>query len=106
MVYPQCTCLKRLFGYQCPCVRLQHLPSPDCDCLPCLQTALTFAAHFRCRIGYCQESFATASAANRHFELVHTHRYDPGCSCRICAKKSRFFAATYYCKRGHLHMRR
>ena len=102
----QCICLRRLVGFQCPCIRLQHAPSPDCDCPSCLQTALTFAAHFHCRIGGCQESFATAAAANRHFELVHIHHYDPECPCRVCAKKTWFFANHYYCKLGHLHKRR
>ena len=99
-------CLRRLAGSLCSCIRLPHVPNPNCDCPSCCETALLFSAHFHCRIGGCQESFATAAAANRHFERDHIHHYAPECPCRVCAEKTWFFAEHYYCKYGHLHKRR
>jgi hypothetical protein len=99
----QCICIRRLAGLPCTCIRLSHLPSPDCDCPTCSDTARSFAGRFICLIGRCREVFTSAAAANRHCERDHIHLYQLDCPCRVCARKAKYFFGSYYRLHGHRH---
>jgi hypothetical protein len=79
------------------------MPNPGCDCPTCKETARVFVARFHCQIGRCQQSFATAAAANHHYNRYHAHYYIDDCYCRACTAKRRSFYTTCYCQSGRRH---
>jgi hypothetical protein len=75
------------------------MPNPGCDCPTCKETARVFVARFHCRIGSCQQSFATAAAANHHYDRDHAdhcyHCYH--CYCRACTARRLYCQSGRYC---------